>query len=51
MNYKNASAPFESKTKLIEHYEKALGAYHVGGHLMVIDTLSAKKLVGKYFKP
>ncbi|MDH5398429.1 MAG: hypothetical protein OEX02_09800 [Cyclobacteriaceae bacterium] len=42
---------FESKTKLIEHYEKALGAYHFGGHLMVIDTLAAKKLVDKYFKP
>jgi len=42
---------FESKTKLIDHYVKALGAYHFGGHLMVIDTLAAKKLVEKYFKP
>lgn len=42
---------FESKTKLIEHYVKALGAYHFGGRLMVIDTISAKKLVDKYFKP
>jgi hypothetical protein len=42
---------FESKTKLIDHYVKSLGAYHFGGHLMVIDTIAAKKLVDKYFKP
>jgi len=42
---------FESKTNLIDHYVKALGAYHFGGHLMVIDTIAAKKLVDKYFKP
>lgn len=42
---------FESKTKLIEHYVNTLGAYHFGGHLMVIDTIAAKKLVEKYFKP
>jgi hypothetical protein len=42
---------FESKTKLIDHYVKTLGAYHFGGQLMVIDTISAKRLVDKYFKP
>jgi len=42
---------FESKTKLIDHYVKTLGAYHFGGHLMVIDTIAAKRLVDKYFKP
>ena len=42
---------FESKTKLIEHYATTLGAYHFGGPLMVIDTIAAKKLVDKYFKP
>ena len=42
---------FESKTKLIDHYVKTLGAYHFGGHLMVIDTIAAKKIVDKYFKP
>jgi len=42
---------FESKTKLIEHYVNSLGAYHFGSHLMVIDTIAAKKLVDKYFKP
>ncbi len=42
---------FESKTKLIDHYVNTLGAYHFGGQLMVIDTISARKLVDKYFKP
>ncbi len=41
---------FQSKTQLIEHYEKTLGAYHFGGHLMVIPTVSAKILINKYFK-
>jgi hypothetical protein len=42
---------FESKTILIDHYVKTLGAYHFGGHLMVIDTIAGKRLVNKYFKP
>ncbi len=42
---------FESKTKLIDHYVNSLGAYHFGGQLMVIDTIGAKRLVDKYFKP
>ena len=42
---------FESKTKLIDHYVKTLGAYHFGGQLMVIDTIASKRLVDKYFKP
>jgi len=42
---------FESKTKLIDHYVKTLGAYHFGGHLMIIDSIAAKRLVNKYFKP
>ncbi len=41
---------FHSKTKLIEHYIRTLGAYHFGGHLMVIPTEPAKFLVDKYFK-
>ena len=41
---------FLSKTKLIEHYEKTLGAVHFGGHLMVINTESALKLINKYFE-
>ena len=42
---------FESTAKLIDHYVKILGAYHFGGHLMIIDTIAAKRLVNKYFKP
>lgn len=41
---------FHSKTNLINHYIKTLGAYHFGSHLMVIDTEAAIKLVDKYFK-
>jgi hypothetical protein len=41
---------FRSKTQLIEHYIQTLGAYHFGGHLMIIDTEAAKKLVSQYFK-
>ena len=40
---------FTSKTKLIEHYEKTLGATHVGGHIMVIFPQEALKLIKKYF--
>lgn len=40
---------FLSKTKLIEHYEKTLGAVHFGGHNMVITTEAALKLTNKYF--
>ena len=46
----NGFFSFHSKTKLIEHYIKTLGAYHFGGHLMVIDNVQAKVLVDKYFK-
>ncbi|MPR36310.1 hypothetical protein [Salmonirosea aquatica] len=42
---------FESKTKLIEHYTNTLGALHIGGGLMIIDSKAAEKLVLKYFKP
>ncbi|WP_223270799.1 hypothetical protein [Subsaximicrobium wynnwilliamsii] len=41
---------FIAKTKLIDHYIDTLGAIHFGGHLMVITTESALKLIGKYFK-
>lgn len=41
---------FTAKTRLIEHYEKTLGAYHFGGHRMIIPTASAQVLVDKYFK-
>jgi hypothetical protein len=41
---------FISKTRLIEHYEKTLGAIHVGNHKMVIFPKEALYLIKKYFK-
>ena len=41
---------FTSKTNLIRHYEKTLGAYHFGGHLMILNTHAAQFLIDKYFK-
>lgn len=40
---------FTSKTKLIEYYEKILGATHIGGYKMVIFPQEALKLIKKYF--
>ncbi len=40
---------FFSKTQLIQHYTDSLGALHVGGRIMVIDTIAALKLIDKYF--
>ncbi len=40
---------FTSKTRLVDHYEKTLGATHVGGHRMVIFPQEALKLIKKYF--
>ncbi len=40
---------FTAKTKLIDHYIESLGANHFGGHLMVINTPAALKLINKYF--
>lgn len=41
---------FTAKTKLIEHYEKTLGAYHFHNQRMIVETQPAKLLVEKYFK-
>jgi hypothetical protein len=41
---------FTSKTKLIGHYEKTLGAIHIGNHRMVIYPDRAEKLINRYFK-
>ncbi len=41
---------FISKTQLIDHYINSLGAFHVGGRIMIIDSQAAFKLIGKYFK-
>jgi hypothetical protein len=40
---------FISKTQLIEHYEKTLGAFHLGGRIMIIETVAALKLIDRYF--
>ena len=40
---------FLSKSQLIEHYERTLGAFHFGGRVMIIETPAALKLINKYF--
>ena len=40
---------FISKSQLIDHYIESLGAEHVGGRLMIIDSMAALKLINKYF--
>jgi hypothetical protein len=40
---------FISKTQLIDHYVDSLGAEHVGGRLMIIDSEAALKLINRYF--
>ena len=40
---------FTSKTKLLTHYEKTLGATHVGGQKMVIFPQEALRLIKKYY--
>lgn len=40
---------FFSKTQLVEHYIDSLGAMHIGGRIMIIDTTAALKLIDKYF--
>ncbi|CAN5321865.1 hypothetical protein BH23BAC3_BH23BAC3_34410 [soil metagenome] len=41
---------FDSKSALIDHYKKKLGATHFKGQRMFIETVSALKLVEKYFQ-
>ena len=41
---------FTAKSKLIDHYKKALGAHRLGSNRMIIPTDSASKLVNLYFK-
>ena len=40
---------FDAKTALIPHYEKTLGAVHLGGNRMAIFEEPAKDLLDKYF--
>ena len=41
---------FDSKSALIEHYMKKLGATHFKGQRMFFETVNALKLVKKYFQ-
>lgn len=41
---------FESKTKLIDHYQKTLGARLLFGNIMAVDTKAATKLINLYFQ-
>jgi hypothetical protein len=41
---------FDSKSALIEHYKKKLGATHFKGQRMFIEAVNALKLVKKYFQ-
>jgi hypothetical protein len=41
---------FLSKTQLVDHYIKTLGAFHFGGRVMIIETQAALKLLNKYFQ-
>ena len=46
----DGNVSFLSKSQLVEHYEKTLGAIHFGGRVMIIETKSAIRLIDKYFK-
>ena len=46
----DGNVSFISKTQLISHYEKTLGAFHFGGRLMIIESKAALHLINKYFK-
>jgi hypothetical protein len=41
---------FDSKTVLIEHYRKTLGAIQLKGQKMYLDNKAAQKLISIYFK-
>jgi hypothetical protein len=41
---------FQAKTKLISHYEKVLGAVHIGDQNMIIYPQEALFLIRHYFK-
>lgn len=46
----DGNVSFISKTQLIDHYIKSLGAFHFGGRIMIIESGAALKLIDKYFK-
>lgn len=46
----DGNVSFLSKSQLINHYIEILGAFHIGGRRMIIETKAALKLINKYFK-
>lgn len=40
---------FLSESNLMQHYIDTLGAKHIGGRTMAIETIAALKLINKYF--
>ena len=40
---------FESKSRLMEHYQKSLGAHVLFGNIMAIDTRAARQPINQYF--
>ena len=46
----DGNVSFLSKSQLVDHYEKTLGAFHFGGRVMIIETQPALKLINKYFQ-
>lgn len=40
---------FESKTKLMAHYQKTLGAHILFGNVMALDNRAAMKLIKQYY--
>lgn len=45
----DGNVSFHSKTQLVQHYIDSLGAIHIGGRIMILDTTAALKLINKYF--
>ncbi|MEO5946375.1 MAG: hypothetical protein ABIP79_06125 [Chitinophagaceae bacterium] len=45
----DGNVSFFSKTQLVQYYIDSIGARHVGGRIMIIDTIASLKLINKYF--
>ncbi|MCE5347689.1 MAG: hypothetical protein LLG13_15580 [Bacteroidales bacterium] len=45
----DGNVAFVAKTQLIDHYIESLGAEHVGGRLMIINSAAALKMINRYF--
>jgi hypothetical protein len=43
--FNKGNISFLSKTQLVNHYIKTLGAFHFGGRVMIIETRAALKLI------